>query len=737
MTAVASGLLLALLASAAAAGDLAGRPRIGLALGGGSAKGLAHAGVLRWLEEHRIPVDVIAGTSMGALVGGAYATGLSPAQIGDLLSGANWDGILRPDPPFALKSVRRKQDARAYPVGLELGLRGGRLRLPSGFNPGHRIGLLLSRIALPFPEPQEFDDLPIPFRCVATDMEKGEPVVLSRGSLGGALRASMAIPGVFDPVRLDGRLLSDGGVLNNVPVDVVRGMGADVVIAVNVASAGFEPLHETAAGLADRAISLMLDELTASRLGAADLVILPDLRGVGSTDYRDAEAIMARGYRAADALAGAFAPLALSPGDWEAYRQARRERLPTGGEAPASIEVVGASEATSAGIQEQLQPLLGRPLDPDRVEAELDGLVGTGRFASASYGMVRKQEGEGLLLTLREKPYAPPLLNFSLDMSNEQQGIDFNLGARVTWLDPTSYGSEARIDLALGAASGLGGELFQPLGDGGVFLAPRALYRRIGENLYQAKDLVAVYRRERAGVGADLGLLLGRGGELRLGYDHSYLRNVRLVGEPTLPEPSGGEGVARAAFSWDGFDSATLPRRGLRLRGALDWFLKAPETDGGFGQASISLGLAWPIGGRDRVIALLDGGAGLGPGGPPVLYQFPLGGPFRLSAFGIDELRGRDFALARILYLKSLARLGDFFAGGVYLTALVEAGSAFDHVREAHLAASATLGLTVETLVGPAFLGASLGNSGRARVYFSLGKLIRDSWSGNPRGAGL
>src|SRR6187401_1576428 len=209
------------------------RPRVGLALGGGAARGLAHVGVLRWFEEHRIPIDLITGTSMGGLIAGAYASGMTPDEIAQLMRTTDWDAMFISDSPFKYKTFRRKQDKRAYPSQLELGLKGG-ITLPGGLNPGQQIALLLDRIALSYADMESFDDLPTPFRCVATDLTNAEAVVLGRGSLAQAMRATMAIPGVFTPVNYENWLLVDGGALNNIPADVTKKMGANTVIAVNV-----------------------------------------------------------------------------------------------------------------------------------------------------------------------------------------------------------------------------------------------------------------------------------------------------------------------------------------------------------------------------------------------------------------------------------------------------------------------------------------------------------------------
>src|SRR5713226_506492 len=209
------------------------RPKIGVALEGGGAMGLAHIGVLKWFEEHHIPVDYVAGTSMGGLVGGFYATGMNPDELKTLIDGLDWRKILGDRTPYEDLSFRRKEDQRAFPNSLIFGLRGG-LTLPAGLNAGHQIGLLIDRVTLPYGEVQSFDALPVPFRCVATDLVSGKPYVFKDGSLAVALRATMSIPGAFSPVHDGKAVFVDGGLLDNLPTDVVRQMGAEIVIAVHL-----------------------------------------------------------------------------------------------------------------------------------------------------------------------------------------------------------------------------------------------------------------------------------------------------------------------------------------------------------------------------------------------------------------------------------------------------------------------------------------------------------------------
>src|SRR5215470_7118098 len=276
------------------------RPKIGLVLSGGGARGWAHVGVLRWFEEHHIPVDYIAGTSMGALVGAMYAMGSSPNEIREIGSSLDWDKALSGPPSFYELSYRRKEDQRAYPSDLELGAGKDGISLPSGINPGHNIGLIFDRLTLPYATLRDFDELPIPFRCVATDMLEATPVVFKSGPLSKALRATMSIPGVFTPVEIDNRILADGGLLNNIPTDVAKEMGADIVIAVNVGTPlGTREDIVSLPGMLSQIIGVATIESDRRHLRLANLAITPDLGKYTLLDFQDVDPISELGYQAA------------------------------------------------------------------------------------------------------------------------------------------------------------------------------------------------------------------------------------------------------------------------------------------------------------------------------------------------------------------------------------------------------------------------------------------------------
>ena len=288
-----------------------GRPTIGVAFGGGSARGIAHVGVIRWLEEHRIPIDVAAGTSMGGLVGGAYASGMDARELEAFIASLDWDRLFGAS-SFAHKNIRRKADARAYPSRLEFGLRGG-IVPPAALNNGEYVELLLGRIAAPYFTLEDFDDLPTPFRTVAVDLLSAQPVAMRDGSLADAMRATMSLPLIFPPVEVNGQVLVDGGTMNNVPADIVRAMGADRVIAINVGDlSDREGVSYTMFGVAGNTLDAMMRASTRRALAAADVVVDVPLDQYGSLDWRRAGSLIEEGYRAAEAMRDRLLPLAVS-----------------------------------------------------------------------------------------------------------------------------------------------------------------------------------------------------------------------------------------------------------------------------------------------------------------------------------------------------------------------------------------------------------------------------------------
>ena len=712
-----------------------GRPKVGLALGGGSARGFAHIGVLRWFEEHRIPIDYISGTSMGGLIAGAYASGMSPQDIQILMNEVDWDLMFIADSPYKYKTFRRKQDKRTYPSQLELGLKGG-ITLPGGLNPGQQIALLLDRIALSYADMASFDDLPTPFRCVATDLKNAEAVVLGRGSLAQAMRATMAIPGVFTPVNYENWLLVDGGALNNIPADVTKKMGANTVIAVNVAA---DSATEAQAGaslvaLLGRTIDTMMTTSIRQSLKDADIIVDPDLIGLTSMDWRRSSDLADRGYAAAEALKDKLLPLAVDEATFDAFqaaRQARRRNVTKG--VPEFLTVIGVDAREEAFIKATLAPVLGIPLEDGTIVDRILTVTGTDRYEYLTYRPIEKDGKVGLEIRARPKPYGPPFLLISPELTNvSSSSFSVNLGGRVVAYDWVGIGSEVRMDGVIGTRRTLGFEVWRPLGKTPIFVAPRAHYQQTPRNGYVDERLVAEYRFTRAGGGLDLGIAAGRHAEVRLGVDVADVKGRIKIGSPLLPEIDGTEKFSSLSFTWDNQTSPVVPSKGHYVKSRLRYYFGAPEQTGGtvpidspqeFWQGEVTG--SWFTRARREDRFFVNYGIGSSFGDQPLINDFSLGGPLRLSAFNGDELRSSNYILGGVGYLKKVGRLADVLGGNIYLGGWFESGSAHTDWDDMTYRSSVSLAGVMETLLGPVYMGTAFDFDGRFRFYIGIGPLFK------------
>jgi NTE family protein len=737
--------LLITLAAAAAAPALAqpavqpspARLRIGIALGGGSALGLAHMGVLQWLEEHRIPIDIIVGTSMGGLVGGAYAGGRTPEEIRQLMRETDWDAMFISDSPFEDKTFRRKQDRRLYPSALEFGLKHG-FSMAAGLNSGQQVSFMLDSLTLPYWDIESFDQLPTPFRCVAVDLRTSKAIVLGDGSLSQALRATMSLPAVFGPVTIGPWLLVDGGVLNNVPADVVRDLGAALVIAVRIGentSKENEKPVPSILSLAGRTITTM--ETASERVGlaAADLVIEPDLKDFDSLSWRRSDDLADRGYQAAEAMSAKLLPYAVSTEDYAAYISARRQRTRTTVPVPTRLEVVGATPADAALVLAELAKNVGRPIDQVALKEGILRITGTDRFETVTYGLGRSGGDTALIITVKPKSYGPPFLSLTLDLNNAKgRSVSATVNGRLTaynWLVPRS---ESRTDFAVGTEPLVGEEFYVRLGRTPLFVAPRGSFSEDTRSVYADDIQIAEYTVKEGGGGADFGVALGRLGELRLGADILYVKGSRRIGDLGLPDVQGTEQSASVRLDINGQDAPVVPGRGVALTAVLRYYFQtatpsvetSPEpiaASSRFWQADVEASIFQRVHGENRLFTLL--GAGTSFNSTPVLNQFSLGGPMRLSAYRVDELRGANYLFGAAGYLIRAARLPDLIGGNFYVGAWLEGGSVFDARRPTSWAVCASGGLILESLIGPVFAGVSIGPDGHHRLYVAVGRLVR------------
>ncbi|MCW5970897.1 MAG: patatin-like phospholipase family protein [Blastocatellales bacterium] len=706
------------------------RLKIGLALSGGGARGVAHVGVLKWCEEHRIPVDYIAGTSMGGLIGGLYSIGVSPEELRSLLININWSEALSSGPSFSQLSFRRKEDRRDFQSDVELGLRGG-VSLPAGLSSAHFIGLLIDRLTLPYSQIEDFDQLPIPFRCLATDFLNAQPLLLSNGSLATALRATMAIPGVFPPVEREGLVLVDGGLLNNIPTQALRGLGPDVLIAVDV-GARLGDLQSIASfsGILQQSITVMTIDNERRSLRLADIVIAPELGEMNTLDFSQIERAADIGYEAAEAKSAILSRFSLDEDSWNRYLDERRARTRLTIPVPEAVRIEGVDARAQQSIRRQLEGYAGQPLDAIRLEADLSKVLGEGRYASLDYRFAPNSSpgaANTLLIHARAKTHAPPTVNFKVEIDgSDVNDINFTLGARATYFDLGGYGAEWRNDLTIGFRTQMFTEYFRPLSRtsaGGLFVAPCAYYIRDRQNLYvPGGGRAAEYQGNRVGAGVDFGYLTRRS-ELRAGYEIGHQDTRVRIGLPILPTVDGTVSEARVRWTFDAQDSATIPTRGLRLRSEVRYYFDAPGAARGFAQAETGLSYFHPASSRGSAFFAGSAGTSFDRDSAP-FQQFRLGGPFRLGAYNRDEFRGNHYALASAGYLHRISQLPPLLGGSVNAVGWIDAGDAFTLRAAADLRLAASLGFVLDTRLGPLSFIGSYGEGGRGKLYFSFGRFF-------------
>ena len=545
------------------------RPRIGLVLSGGGARGAAHIGVLKVLEELRVPVDYIAGTSMGSIVGGSYASGNTLDQLLRDVSTIKSADLATDSPSRRDVSIRRKQDDLQNYIGPELGFRGGKLLLPKGVVTGIGLEAVLRDLAK-VKGPVDFDTLPIPFRACATDIEFGKSVVFRSGDLASVMRASMSVPGAIAPAEIDGKMLVDGGLTRNLPVNVAREMGADVIIAVNLGT----PLMKreevnSLLGVTGQMINILTEQNVQASLDSLksdDILIVPELGEYSSTDFDHMPDTVPIGEAAARKVETLLSRYSLSPQQYAEHRR-RQMRTESADIRPIDeIRVEGLKRVNPKVIAENMETQTGKPLDIKVVDADMRRIYGRGDFEHVGYRLIEEPGRRILVVDAVEKSWGPDYLRFGLGLSSETGGESyFNVLAshRMTWVN--SLGAEWRNDAQLGQSTVFKSEFYQPLSvNRYFFMAPMVEYDQHHVKIFQGSVPVATYNNRSTVGGLDLGSQITKYGELRVGVVGGS-RTFTLNSGPTYLTPlddNADIGAVRARLRIDQLDSVKFPRSG-------------------------------------------------------------------------------------------------------------------------------------------------------------------------------
>jgi NTE family protein len=704
------------------------RLRVGLVLGGGGARGAAHIGVLRELERMRVPVDAIAGTSMGAIVGGLYASGMSVAELEKLVADMDWADAMSDEPERSDLRFRRKQDARDFPIDLDIGLDGGRPTLPLGFVQGQKLDLILRNLTLPVSHIDDFDDLPIPFRAIASDIETGEMHVMEQGDLALAIRASMSVPGVLAPAWVDGHLLVDGGLVGNLAVDIVREMDVDIVIAVDVEF----PLYaidelQSAISISEQMLTILIRKETLrqiEKLGDDDVLIRPKLGTFGSANFGEIVAAIEPGARATRAQESRLRELSVDPEDFAVWSQRREQRRPVEGTL-AFVRVEHDSRLSSSVLESRLGVTAGDPIDGDELAAEAAQLHALDVFEKVNYRLEHTDDGTGVVFDARAKSWGPSFLNFGFTLEDDFEGAtNFDLRARLTRPAVNRYGGEWRADLRLGTEPQLFTEFYQPLrSDSRLFVTPYLDLDQSNFNLFADSEIVARLRVTEFIGGLDAGTEIGNFGEFRLGAFRGGGESQVTIGDPAIPSPDFDVGGLRARFSVDSLDKPFFPGEGVR--GDLEWRQSLPALGGDERYDIVDLGIeAVRSRGKSTLGFGLEYQTTLNFDGA-VQDFFRLGGFQRLSGHERGAISGPHAAVAKLMFYRRIGdSAGGFFEAPVYLGGTIEAGNVWQNRSDMSFGSvqlHGSLFVGVDSYIGPLVFAAGVGEGGLSNFYLFIG----------------
>jgi len=700
------------------------RPKIGLVLGGGGARGAAHAGVLKVLEELRVPVDYIVGTSMGSIVGGLYASGMSPEEIEREILAMDWDDLFKDEPARADRSFRRKSDDYTYAAKARAGFNHGELQVPLAYIRGQKFDLAINRLTLNVIDVKDFDRLPIPYRAVAADLETGKEVVLAKGSLPLSIRASMAVPAAFDPVEIGGKLLVDGGIANNVPVSVARAMGADVVIVVDVGSGlsnreSIKDALDVSGQLANILFTLNTEQQLKS-LTSRDVLIRPSLGDIGGGSFDRAAEAIPDGEAAARSAADALRRYSLSPEQYARYLAQHGQPSIE----PPVIDFIRIENQSRVGddvISKRITAKTGEPLNVKQLEQDIGQIYGLEIFESVRYDLVREGGKTGLVIIAKEKGWGPGYLQFGLASSNDFKGDStFRLGMLYTLTEINALNGEWRIGAQLGDEPGIYTEIHQPLDPlSRYFIAGRVGYSQNNMNVFDsAGNILARYQLIQPNLELSTGREFGTWGEGRIGYFRSGGEAEIIIGAPS-PNITLDRGELFVRLSDDKLNNVNFPRYGHlgRVEYRADRKSLGASNDYDQLQAYYSHAFSWE---SNTVLGSLYGAATKDDNAPlEALYR--LGGFLRLSGLQESELSGQDAGFMTLAYMR---RLADSRLLGAYAGASIEAGNVWQNRSDitfdnSIIAGSAFLGF--DTPIGPLYLAYGHTNTSRNSLYIYLG----------------
>lgn len=736
MKTLATALLTLLLISSLPAAATPREP-VALVLAGGGARGIAHVGVITALEEMQIPVDAVAGTSMGALVGGLYAIGMDGAELQEVIENMDWeeafeDSVDRDDTP-----QWRKSDDYDYPSSISLAFKDGEASIPLGFVQGQQVRQMIKELMIEAEHIRDFDQLPTPYRAVATDIETGDAYIFDHGDIVTAMRASMSLPGILAPVEHDGRLLVDGGMAMNIPVRVGRDMGAQRLIVVDIGT----PLKTrdeitSVLGVADQLLGFLTRRNSLEQLATLtdrDLLINPDLTGIGMLDFENTQQIFQSGYDAAMAMREQLEPLALDDSQWQVFL-ASRELPEAGTPIVDSIVIHNDSLVTDDIIRVRLAQQEGQPLDREQLQRDIANIYALDYWQIIDYELVPGDDKRNLLvINASAKGWGEDKLKIGMNMLSDMDGSsEINLGSSYLLKGVTRLGGELYGRAQIGDTLLFDLELMQPLDlRSRYFAVVHAGYKdhdviTAGPE-YDFDDGLGAWRVRRLGLDLDLGVNVLGNSQLRGGlfYASGKYKPDFEIGTP-LPDERFDEGGAMLSYRYDTLDNVYFPTRGGFLYADYRAFRKDLGSDEDFERWQAIGQAAYSFGSDDRNTVIITGKTGQSIDAPnePQNY-FQLGGLFNLSGLNHNFFSGRQMAFAMAQYQRRLSSNSVLPIDlPVYVGASIEGGQLWSdrsEITSGEFINAGSIYLGMDSPIGPIYLAYGRSEDTQDAIYLTLG----------------
>lgn len=701
------------------------RPVIGVAMGGGAALAMSEIGVLAWMEQHHVPVDVIAGTSMGSILGALYSTGKTPDQMTQIMTEDSVNSVFRIGAQYSTRNFRRREDSRDVPGAITVGLKHG-ASLRNSLLTDSGLNELLDREFLSYNDQTDFNDLPIPFRCQATDLNDARTVTFSRGSLQDAVRASASIPGIFRPFAMDGHEYVDGAILANLPTEDVRAMKADVVIAISLplSPVGKGDLNSII-GVLQRAFAVGIEANEERERKQADILIMPDISGFTANDYLKTKQLADKGYNAAEAHKDELMKYALSDADWDAYLAARHHKERGAAGTLMMVKVKAPRKDVEYAATRIFAPIVNQPLDTDKVEKLLAEVRADGRYdADYTVGYDSKDSSRPILLVaINDKKTGPPFLQLGANIAAQTGGVTrATFNSIITYQDIGGYGSELRGKLDFGFLTNVEAEYYKRIGWQGFFAAPRANITRQPFYIYSGKTRLSERQLQSGGAAFDVGFSDKHNYELRAGYIFQQVDWTTTIGNDFMPDYHGSTQTARVRFIYDSQDRALVPQYGIRSTTTLSYLFDTPGSPTA-PKLTSQVEMAHTFAKKHIVLLNAEGGTMLNRNVAEP-FRFTLGGPLRLAASAIDELRGTDYFLATPGYLHRIAKLPAPLGQSIYVGGTYEFGQMRRPDGPNIFRQDVYFGIVAETPFGVVTAAPAIGSDGQRKFVFTLGRLF-------------